>query len=142
MSKLKLEQDTGGVVSILMRLGMTGGLASQLISGLEETLPGAKNVFPLVLDVLLSVECPEGVGNPVSKLKLELGTEGVVSILMRQEMTGGLASQLFSGLVGTLPGAKNVFPLVLDALLDVECSVGVGNPASKLKLELGTGGVV
>ena len=57
---------------------MTGGLTSKLFGGLEETLPGAKNVFTLVLDVLLGVECPVGVGNPVSKLKLEQGTGGVV----------------------------------------------------------------
>ena len=49
---------------------MTGGLTSQLFSGLEETLPGAKNVFPKVLDVLLGVECPADVGKPASKLKL------------------------------------------------------------------------
>ena len=61
-----------------MKLGMTGGLTSQLFGGLVGTLPGAKNVFPLVLDVLLGVECPVGVGNPVLKLKLEQGTGGVV----------------------------------------------------------------
>ena len=83
--------------------------------------------------------CSEGVGNQLSKLKLELGTGGV---LMRLGMTGGLTPQLFSGLVGTLPGAQNVFPLVLDVLLGVECPEGVGNQLSKLKLELGTGGVV
>ena len=38
-------EGTGGEVWILMRLGMTGGLISELIRGLEGTLPGTRNVF-------------------------------------------------------------------------------------------------
>lgn len=38
-------EGTGGEVWILMRLGMTGGLLSEPISGLVGTLPGTLNVF-------------------------------------------------------------------------------------------------
>ena len=38
-------EGTGGEVWILMRLGMTGGLISELICSLEGTLLGTLNVF-------------------------------------------------------------------------------------------------
>ena len=55
------------------------------------------------------MEYPAGVGN-LSKVTLELGTGGVVLILMRLGITGGLISQPICGLVGTIPGTLNVFP--------------------------------
>ena len=52
------------------------------------------------------MEYPVGVENLVSKLTLELGSDGVVGILVRL----GLTSQLISGLVGTFPDMQEVFP--------------------------------
>ena len=60
-------------------------------------------------------------------------------------MTGGLTSQLISGLIGTVPGTQDVFPQVLGALvfLGMGCPVGFRNLLStKFTLELGAGGVV
>ena len=61
-----------------MRLGMAGGLTSHLISGLVGTFLGTQHVFPYVLDALLGMEFPVGVGNLLSKVTLELGTDGLI----------------------------------------------------------------
>jgi len=46
MSKLTSELGTGGVVGIFVRVGMAGGLTSQLISGPVGTHPGMQETFP------------------------------------------------------------------------------------------------
>ena len=46
-------EGTGGEVRILTRLGMTRGLISELIRGLEGTLPGTLNVFSYDLGALI-----------------------------------------------------------------------------------------
>ena len=63
LKNLMLLEGTGGEVWILMRLGMTGGLISELISGPVATLPGTLNVFSYVLDtvILLGMEYAVGV---------------------------------------------------------------------------------
>ena len=57
---------------------MTEGLTSQLISDLVGALPGTQHVFSQVLDALLGMKYPVGIGNLLPKLTLELGTGLVV----------------------------------------------------------------
>ena len=60
------------------------------------------------------MEYPVGVGNLVSKLKLELGTGDVVGILTRLGRSGGLTSQLIGCLPGTLSRSQEVFSEIPD----------------------------
>ena len=49
------------------------------------------------------MEYPVGVGNLISKLTLELGTDVLVGIPLRLGGCEGLTSQLITGLIRTLP---------------------------------------
>lgn len=89
---------------------MAGGLTSQLISGLVGLLPRTQDLFPSVLDALLGMEKPVCVGRFPPKLTLELGTGGVVWILMRLGMAEGFISQLIGGVVVLLSRTQHVFP--------------------------------